>query len=57
MPHGTPEEVKKAVRDNLDAAGPGGGLFAAPTHLLEPEVPLENILAYVEACREYRPVR
>ena len=24
-----------------------------PTHLIEPEVPWENILAYVEACREY----
>ncbi len=30
-----------------------GGLLAAPTHLLEPEVPWENILAYVEACRTY----
>ena len=56
MPHGSPEEVKKAVWDNLDAAGAKGGLFAAPTHLLEPEVPLENILAYVEACREYKPI-
>lgn len=31
-----------------------GGLFVAPTHLLEPEVPWENIEAYVEACREYK---
>ncbi|GKH42765.1 hypothetical protein CE91St57_37390 [Lachnospiraceae bacterium] len=54
MPHGTPEEVKKAVRENLDAAGERGGLFVAPTHMLEPEVPLENIFAYVEACRDYR---
>ena len=54
MPHGTPEEVKKAVWENLDAAGEKGGLFVAPTHILEPEVPLENILAYVEACRNYR---
>lgn len=55
MPFGTPEEVKQTVFAHLDAAGPKGGLFVAPTHLLEPEVPLENILAYVEACREYRP--
>ena len=54
MPHGTPEEVKKAVWENLDAAREKGGLFVAPTHILEPEVPLENILAYVEACRNYR---
>lgn len=54
MPKGTPEEVKETVWHNLDIAGEKGGLFVAPTHLLEPEVPLENILAYVEACRTYR---
>ena len=54
MPFGTPEEVKENVWGNLDIAGPKGGLMVAPTHLLEPEVPWANILAYVEACREYR---
>ncbi|MDD3339381.1 MAG: uroporphyrinogen decarboxylase family protein [Lachnospiraceae bacterium] len=53
MPQGTPEEVKAAVWENLDAAGEMGGLMVAPTHMLEPEVPVENVLAYVEACREY----
>lgn len=53
MPFSTPEEVKKTVHRNLDIAGPYGRLFVAPTHLLEPEVPWENVLAYVEACREY----
>ena len=50
MPFGTPEEVIQKVHENLDIAH-GRGLFVAPTHLLEPEVPWENILAYVEACR------
>ena len=54
MPKGTPQDVKEAVWRNLDIAGEKGGLFAAPTHMLEPEVPLENILAYVEACRTYK---
>lgn len=57
MPHGTPEEVKKEVWKNLDIAGEKGGLMVAPTHMLEPEVPIENIVAYVEACREYVPKR
>lgn len=56
MPFGTPEEVRAAVTRNLDIASKGG-LFVAPTHLLEPEVPWENILAYVEACRDYKPQR
>ncbi len=54
MPHGTPKEVKETVWRNLDIAGDKGGLFVAPTHLLEPEVPFENILAYVDACRTYK---
>ena len=54
MPFGTPEEVKAEVWKNLDIAGEKGGLMVAPTHMLEPEVPMENILAYVEACREYK---
>ncbi len=53
LPFGTPDEVKRAVWRNLDIAGKKGGLWCTPTHILEPEVPWENILAYVDACREY----
>lgn len=55
MPFGTPDEVRETVHRNLDIAGPRGGLWVTPTHMIEPEVPLENILAYVNACRDYRP--
>jgi len=54
MPFGTPEEIIKTVHSYLDAAGPNGGMLVAPTHLLEPEVPWENILAFVEACKTYQ---
>ncbi len=53
MPFGTPEEVRAEVFKNLDIAGKKGGLLVSPTHLLEPEVPWENIRAYIEACRDY----
>jgi uroporphyrinogen decarboxylase len=56
MPFGTPEQIKAEVRRNLQIAGPQGGLLCCPTHMLEPEVPWENIEAYVEAVKEYRPV-
>lgn len=55
MPFGTPGEVTAAVKRNMDIAGPSGGLFCCPTHMIEPEVPWENIMAYVEACKEYKP--
>ena len=53
MPFGTPEDVRRAVFEHLDLAGKKGGLFVCPTHMLEPEVPLENVLAYVQACKDY----
>jgi len=53
MPFGAPEDVRRTVRVNLDIAGPQGGLFVCPTHVVEPEVRWENIIAYFEACEEY----
>jgi uroporphyrinogen decarboxylase len=54
MPYASPDDVKLEVRKNLDIAGVKGGLWCTPTHILEPEIPWENILEYVEACNEYR---
>ncbi len=53
MPLGTPEDVKREVSRSLKIAGRKGGLLCTPTHLLEPDVPWENIEAYVQACRDF----
>lgn len=53
MPFGTPEEVREVVLRNLEIAGAKGGLVVCPTHMLEPEVPWENIDAYIGACIEF----
>ena len=53
MPFGTPDDVREVVRKMVTEVGYDGGLVLAPTHVLEPEVPWENIEAFVEACREY----
>ncbi len=55
MPFGTPEEIRATVNHYLDKMGPQGGLYICPTHMLEPEVPVENVVAYIEACKAYRP--
>lgn len=54
MPFGTPDDVRRAVFESLEIAGDKGGLLACPTHLLEPEVPWENIEAYVKACEDFK---
>ncbi|MBI4560087.1 MAG: hypothetical protein HY706_21040 [Candidatus Hydrogenedentes bacterium] len=53
MPFGTPEEVRTTVRDRIRIVGKNGGLVIAPTHVLEPEVPWKNILAFIDAVEEY----
>jgi uroporphyrinogen decarboxylase len=53
MPHGTPGDVWVAVKHMAETVGKGGGLLLAPTHVLEPDVPWENVLAFVDACREF----
>lgn len=55
MPFGTPEDIKREVTERLDLVGPKGGLIISPTHILEPEVPAQNLVAYIEACRNYKP--
>jgi len=52
MPHGTPEQVREVVRERIRTVGRGGGLVLAPTHVLEPDVPWENVLAFFAACEQ-----
>jgi len=53
MPFGTPEEVRATVRERIETVGRGGGLLLAPTHVIEPDVPWENVVAFFEAVEEY----
>jgi len=51
FPFGTPEDMRRVVTDLADALDAGnGGLMLSPTHVLEPEVPPENVQAFFEAC-------
>ena len=53
LPFGSPDEVRRTVRDLITTVGAGGGFLIAPTHVVEPEVPWENIIAFVEAVDEF----
>jgi uroporphyrinogen decarboxylase len=52
MPFGSAEEVRAEVRARIREVGRGGGLILAPAHVLSPEVPWENIVAFFEAASE-----
>ena len=53
MPFGTPDEVRRVVKERIETVGYDGGLLLAPTHVLEPDVPWENIVAFFEAVEEF----
>ncbi len=52
LPFGTPDEVRDVVRSRKHDFGEAGGLVLAPTHVIEPDVPYENILAFFDAANE-----
>ena len=54
LPHGTPAEIKDAVKRNIDILAPGGGFVCCQTHIIQSDVPTENMLAYFEAVADYR---
>lgn len=54
LPFGTPADVKDVIWANLRRCGTSGGLVVAPTHMVEPEVPWENLVAMKEACETFR---
>ena len=50
MPFGTPADVRNLVKERKRTLGYDGALILSPTHVLEPDVPIENIIAFIEEC-------
>jgi uroporphyrinogen-III decarboxylase len=53
LPFGTPEEVRREVRDRLKIFGSGGGYVFNTIHNVQARVPVENVLAMYETVREH----
>ena len=51
LPFGTPDEVRREVRDRLRILGPGGGFVFNPIHNVQAGTPIENVLALYEAVK------
>ena len=50
LPYGTPETVTRET-EALLSAGAEGGYILSPAHGVEGDVPLENMLAFIEAAQ------
>lgn len=53
LPLGTPDDIRQAVQHAMQVAAPGGGLFIGSSSEVNPATPLENVLAFYQACHEY----
>ncbi len=49
----TPEEVREHVRERLKIFAPGGGYVFTQVHNIQRNVPAENVIAMLDAAREY----
>lgn len=53
LPFGTPEDVEREAKLRIETVGKGGGFLLAPAHNIQPDVKIENILAFYRAAKKY----
>lgn len=52
LPFGTPAEVRAEIQQRAKRLGMGGGYILQSSHTMLEDIPIENIIAYIEACHE-----
>jgi uroporphyrinogen decarboxylase len=53
LAYGTPEEVREYVRHTLEIMMDGGGYHFAPTHQIQDNSPVENVIAMYQAAHDF----
>jgi len=52
LPYAAPEEVKLEMARIIGILSKDGGYIIAPTHAMPGDIPVENVLAFLEVCKE-----
>lgn len=55
LPYGSVADVEAEVERRIEQLGRGGGYVLGAVHNIQPDVPMENVLAMFQHAREYRP--
>jgi len=55
LPHGTPQEIRVEAHRLMEKIGRGGGFIIAPSHHMPGDIPVENMVAFIEAVRGSSP--
>ena len=53
LPFGSPEDVYREVSERLRIFAPGGGFVFSAIHDIQPQTPIENIMAMLKAVWDY----
>ena len=53
LPYGTPDEVREEVETLIRTCGYNGGLVVFPSNVIQPDTPMENIIACFHAARDF----
>ena len=53
LAYGTVEDVITNVRETLEIMMPGGGYILSPTHQIQDNSPVENVVAMYSAAHEF----
>jgi len=51
LPHGSPRDVRREVERLIRVVGRDGGYIVCPAHAVQPDTPVENILALYETAK------
>lgn len=53
LPFGTVHEIEAAVKHVAETLGAGGGFMVAPAHIIQPDTPMENVEAFIDAVKKH----
>jgi uroporphyrinogen decarboxylase len=51
LPHGTAQQVREEAKCLMDKVGAGGGYIIGPSHGMPGDIPIENLVAFIETVR------
>jgi uroporphyrinogen decarboxylase len=53
LPRGSIEDIRRGAKELIETYAPGGGYIFATSHNIEPDTPVENVIAMFDAVLEY----
>ena len=54
LQHATPKEIETEVNNLMDKVGAGGGYLLSPSHNIQPDTPIENVLTVYRTVAQRR---